>query len=75
MSTFCSSRPPMVTLSKLVNALKGAFSRSFRKHRPQILRSYGLKRHLWSPSYFATSCGLAPLTFIRQYVENQRTPT
>ena len=66
--------PPTVTLSKLVNALKGASSRALRKHRPQIARSYGLKSHLWSPSYFAASCGGAPLTVIRQYVENQRTP-
>jgi hypothetical protein len=30
--------------------------------------------HLWSPSYFAGSCGGAPMSIIRQYVENQRRP-
>ena len=33
------------------------------------------RHHLWSPSYFAASCGGAPLDIIHQYVENQRTPT
>ena len=29
---------------------------------------------LWSPSYFAGSCGGAPISIIRQYIENQKTP-
>jgi putative transposase len=28
--------------------------------------------HFWSPSYFAASCGGAPLSIIRQYIEQQR---
>ena len=27
--------------------------------------------HLWSPSYFAASCGGAPLEIIRTYIEDQ----
>jgi putative transposase len=30
--------------------------------------------HVWSPSYFAASCGGAPLAIIRQYIEQQRHP-
>jgi putative transposase len=30
---------------------------------------------LWSPSYFAASCGGAPISVIRQYIEQQRTPS
>ncbi|MCI6796305.1 MAG: transposase, partial [Succinatimonas sp.] len=26
------------------------------------------------PSYFAASCGGAPISIIRQYIENQNTP-
>ncbi|MEU0663398.1 transposase [Streptomyces lavendulocolor] len=26
--------------------------------------------HLWSPSYFSASCGGAPLSLIRKYIEN-----
>jgi putative transposase len=29
---------------------------------------------LWSPSYFAGSCGGAPISIIRQYIEQQKTP-
>ncbi|MCQ2690389.1 transposase [Helicobacter pylori] len=30
--------------------------------------------HLWSPSYFAGSCGGAPLEMIKQYIQEQETP-
>jgi putative transposase len=29
---------------------------------------------IWSTSYFAGSCGGAPIWLIRQYIEQQRTP-
>jgi len=29
---------------------------------------------LWSPTYFAASCGGAPIAIIRAYIEQQRTP-
>lgn len=29
---------------------------------------------LWSPAYFAGSCGGAPIEIIRQYIEQQQTP-
>jgi putative transposase len=29
---------------------------------------------LWSPSYFAASCGGAPVAVIRQHIEQQQTP-
>ncbi|MFF9654321.1 transposase, partial [Streptomyces sp. NPDC014622] len=31
--------------------------------------------HFWSPSYFAASCGGAPLAVIKEYVENQKRPS
>jgi putative transposase len=33
-----------------------------------------LKGVLWSPSYFASSCGGPPISIVRQYIEQQRTP-
>ena len=29
------------------------------------------KGRLWSPSYFSVSCGGAPLSMVREYIENQ----
>lgn len=63
--------PPTVQLSKLVNSLKGVSSYRLRLMRPEITGRYR-KGVLWSPSYFAASCGGAPLDIIRQYVEQQR---
>ena len=65
--------PPKLAVSTLVNALKGTSSRRLRGEFPEIERRY-YKGVLWSPSYFAGSCGGAPLTVIQQYVENQQTP-
>jgi len=65
--------PPKLAVSTLVNALKGTSSRRLRGEFPELERRY-YKGALWSPSYFAGSCSGAPLTVIRQYVENQQTP-
>jgi len=65
--------PPKVALSALVNSLKGVSSRLLRKQFPALVRRYW-KGVLWSPSYFAASCGGAPLSIIKRYIENQRTP-
>jgi len=64
--------PPQVCISKLVNSLKGVSSRLLRRDRPQIARISS--KGLWSPSYFAASCGGAPIDIVRRYIENQKTP-
>lgn len=66
--------PPKVALSALVNSLKGASSRVLRKERPDIAERFYYKGVLWSPSYFASSCGGAPIEIIRQYIEQQQAP-
>ena len=63
--------PPKVAVSKLVNSLKGASSHRLRRERPDIAARYW-KGVLWSPSYFAASCGGAPLSIIKDYVSKQR---
>jgi putative transposase len=65
--------PPQIQLSKLVNSLKGVSSRMLRQRMPSIANRY-YKNVLWSPSYFAASCGGAPLSVIKQYVEQQDRP-
>src|SRR5690606_1362164 len=65
--------PPKASVSALVNSLKGVSSRLLRQARPDIAGRYG-RGVLWSPSYFAASCGGAPISVIRQYVEQQRAP-
>lgn len=65
--------PPKLAVSAMVNSLKGVSSRLLRKERPDIRGRYW-KGVLWSPSYFASSCGGAPIGIIRQYIEQQQTP-
>jgi putative transposase len=60
-----------VFLPRLVNSLKGVSSRRLRLLHPDIAERY-YQDMLWTHSYFAASCGGAPLSIIRQYVENQR---
>ena len=43
--------PPKVSISKLVNSLKGVSSRLIRKQHPELKKS-SPKGGLWSPSYF-----------------------
>ena len=65
--------PPKHSVSSVVNSLKGVSSRLLRSERPDMEKRYSNKV-LWSPSYFAASCGGAPLGMIKQYVRQQKTP-
>ena len=65
--------PPKHSVSTLVNSLKGVSSRLLRLERPDIQRRYW-KGVLWSPSYFAASCGGAPISILREYIEQQKRP-
>ena len=66
--------PPKIAISKLVNCLKGVSSRLLRKKEYPTIRNSLWGNHLWSPSYFASSCGGAPLEIIRKYIDEQETP-
>ena len=66
--------PPKVSISKLVNSLKGVSSRMIRKKNYASVTKYLWGNALWSPSYFAGSCGGAPISIIKQYIEQQNTP-
>jgi len=65
--------PPKHSISALVNSLKGVSSRLLRLERPDLVRRYW-KGALWSPSYFAASCGGAPIGVLKAYIEQQKTP-
>lgn len=67
--------PPKVAISKLVNSLKGVSSRLIRRKGIPSIQHALWGGSLWSPSYFAGACGGAPLEVIRQYIEQQRSPT
>jgi REP-associated tyrosine transposase len=66
--------PPKVAVSALVNSLKGVSARRLRSEFTGRVNRHIVHGHFWSPSYFAASCGGAPLSIIRQYIKQQRHP-
>jgi len=60
--------PPAVALSKLVQKLKGCSSRMLRAEFAHLRRLPAL----WSPSWFISTVGGAPLEVVRRCVENQK---
>ena len=66
--------PPKVALSRPVNSLKGVSSRRMRQEFPDLRRHYWRANRLWSASYFAASVGGAPISVLRQYIEQPLSP-
>ncbi|MEB3283598.1 MAG: IS200/IS605 family transposase [Lyngbya sp.] len=64
--------PPKLSVSKIVNALKGVSS---RRYGQAGFKKPHNKTALWSPSYFAISVGGAPIDILIQYIKNQKKPS
>jgi len=64
--------PPKLSISQMVNALKGVSSRRYGQAGHP--KPYG-RDALWSPSYFASSVGPAPLEVLKRYIQNQEKPS
>jgi hypothetical protein len=60
-------------ISALVGSLKGVSAHYLRKEYADHVRNYLWGDHFWSPSYFAASCGGAPLSAIKDYIDQQNT--
>jgi len=67
--------PPNLDLSRFVNNVKTTSSRLVRRDfADQLNDVYRGKPGFWSRSYCIVSCGGAPLSIVRQYVEQQKAP-
>jgi putative transposase len=62
---------PKTQPSKLVNNFKTVSSRLLRRDFSAVLAKFYYKPIFWSRSYCLISCGGAPLTVIKQYIEQQ----
>ncbi|MDT9277642.1 MAG: transposase, partial [Limnospira sp. PMC 737.11] len=69
---FRSQSCVLTTLTNAINALKGVDSRRYGQAR--FPKPYG-KESLWSPSYFVSSIGGAPLEVLKSYIKNQEKPS
>jgi len=65
------SLPPKVAPSNLVNNLKTVTARLIRKEFKEHLATVYYKPVFWSRSYCIITCGGAPLSVIKQYIEQQ----
>jgi putative transposase len=67
--------PPNLDLSVFVNNLKTTSSRLIRKEFAAKLNRVYRKPVFWSRSYCIISCGGAPLSILKQYIEQQENPS
>jgi len=66
--------PPTLAISVLAQRLKGRTAYAIRREFTGACVRARMRGHLWSPSYFAVSCGGAPLSIIKQYIDRQARP-
>ncbi|WP_425461722.1 IS200/IS605 family transposase [Mycobacterium helveticum] len=66
--------PPTLVISTLAQRLKGRTAYAVRREFTGACVRARMRGHLWSPSYFAASCGRAPLSIIKQYIDGQARP-
>jgi len=63
---------PKVQPSKFVNNIKTVSSRLIRKEFAEEINKVYTKAVFWSRSYCLLTCGGAPLSVIKQYIEQQK---
>ena len=66
--------PPTLAISVLAQRLKGRTAYAVHREYNGVYVRARMRGHLWSPSYFAVSCGGAPLSIIKQYINGQARP-
>ena len=64
------SVPPTVSISKLVQYIKGKSSRKLLMHSKELNKRYW-GQHLWARGYFATTVGNLNEKQVAEYIENQ----
>ena len=66
--------PPTPAISVLAQRLKDRTAYAVRREFTDACVRARMRGHLWSPSYLAVSCGGAPLSIIKQYIDGQARP-
>jgi REP element-mobilizing transposase RayT len=71
---FCAQRKSALRIGEtMVSIASFEPSRMLRRERPDLRPGYW-KGVLWSPPYFAASCGGAPIGILKAYIEQQKKP-
>ena len=61
---------PNTELSKFINVYKASTSRIIKKEFPDVTKQLW-EHKFWTSSYFIQSAGGAPLSKIKEYIQNQ----
>ncbi len=62
--------PPQISISKLVQYLKGKTARKILQEFPKLNKSFWGK-HFWSRGYFVATSGSITDEMIMEYIKNQ----
>jgi putative transposase len=66
---------PSIQPAKMINSLKTTSSRLIKKDFGERLKKYCWGTNaIWSRSYCLLSVGSAPLSVLKEYIENQKSP-
>ena len=65
------SCPPSLSVSKIVQQLKGKTSRVLQMEYKELKKRYW-GQHLWGTGYFCRSVGTVTKEIIKEYIENQQ---
>jgi len=64
------SVPPHISVSKIVQYIKGKSSRKLQQEYSELKKRYW-GQHLWARGYFAVTIGTLNSSDIQEYIENQ----
>jgi putative transposase len=63
-----------LAISTLAQQPKGRTAYAVRPEFTAVCVRARMRGHSWSPSYFAVSCGGAPLSITKQHIDGQAHP-
>ena len=64
------SIPPPMSVSKMMQYLKGRTSKKLQEEFPKLRKEYW-GQHMWATGYFCRSSGKVTSDMVKEYIENQ----
>ena len=68
------SCPPNISVSQMMQYLKGRSSKKLQEEFPELKRKYW-GQHIWATGYFCRTVGTVTDEMIKEYIENQTDDT
>ena len=68
------SCPPNISVSQMMQYLKGRSSKKLQEEFPELKRKYW-GQHVWATGYFCRTVGTVTNEMIKEYIENQTDDT